>query len=288
MKEKLISAFSNLADSAISTAPKVVVGIVLLVVGLAVAKIIEVVLRFILTRIRFDSLMEKAGIDKTLQRIGLRQQLNVTIPRIVYFLTLIVLARTASDGLGMTAISGAIGAFFAYLPNIIAALLLLIVGAAISQFASETVVEAARNANLDFASSLGKLVSGLIMFVIGMMAIGQLQIDTNMVRIVTSFILGAGALAFGLAFGLGTRDVVRNITAGFYLKKHLLAGENVEIAGQTGILRSVTTTHVVLQDAQGAEISVANAIFLDQVTKQTFRSPVPPAAPPELPPAPQE
>ena len=219
MKEKLLSAFTNLADSAIAAAPRVLVGIVLMVVGLAIAKIIEVVLRFILTRIRFDSLMEKAGIDKTLQRVGLRQQLNVTIPRIVYFLTLIVLARTASDGLGLTAISGAIGAFFAYLPNIIAALLLLIVGAAVSQFASETVVEAGRNSGLDFAPALGKLVSGLIMFVVGMMAIGQLQIDTNMVRIVTSFILGAAALAFGLAFGLGTRDVVRNITAGFYLKR---------------------------------------------------------------------
>jgi hypothetical protein len=276
MKEKLVSAFSNLADSAIATAPKVLVGIVLMVVGLAVAKIIEVVLRFILTRIRFDSLMEKAGIDKTLQRIGLRQQLNVTIPRIVYFLTLIVLARTASDGLGLTAISGAIGAFFAYLPNIIAALLLLIVGAAVSQFASETVVEAARNSGVDFAPALGKMISGLIMFVVGMMAIGQLQIDTNMVRIVTSFILGAGALAFGLAFGLGTRDVVRNITAGFYLRKHLLIQETVEIAGQVGVLRSITATHVVLEGASGVEISIANATFLDQVAKQTLRPAVPP------------
>jgi len=92
-----------------------------------IAKVIETVLRFLLTRLRFDTLMERTGIDKTLQRIGLRQQLNVVIPRLVYFLTLIVLARTASDALGMTAIAGAIGAFFAYLPNIIAALLLLVV-----------------------------------------------------------------------------------------------------------------------------------------------------------------
>lgn len=280
MKEKLFSAFENLADSAVAAAPRVLIGIVLMVVGLLAAKIIEIVLRFILTRIRFDGLMEKAGIDKTLQRVGLRQQLNVTIPRIVYFLTLIVIARTAADGLGLTAISSAIGAFFAYLPNIIAALLLLIVGTAVSQFASETVTEAGRNSGLDFAPTLGKLVSGLIMFVVGMMAIGQLQIDTNMVRIVTSFILGGGALAFGLAFGLGTRDVVRNITAGFYLRKHLLVGERVEIIGQSGILRSITATHVVLEGEDGIEISLANSMFLDQVAKQTLRPPaqVPPAA----------
>jgi hypothetical protein len=267
MKEKLVSAFTNLLDSAIAAAPKVLVGIVLIVVGLLVAKIIEVVLRFVLTRLRFDHLMQKAGIDKTLQRIGLRQQLNIVIPRLVYFLTLIVLARTASDALGLTAISVAIGAFFAYLPNIVAALLLLIVGTSIAQFAAGTVEQAGRSSGIDFAPALGKLVSALIMFVVGMMAIGQLQIDTNMVRIVTSFILGGAALAFGLAFGLGTRDVVRNITAGFYLRKHLLIGKTLEIAGQRGVLKGVTATHTILE-ADSGEISVANATFLDQVAKQ--------------------
>jgi small-conductance mechanosensitive channel len=106
-----------------------------------------------------------------------------------------------------------------------------------------------------------------------------LQIDTNMVRIVTSFILGAGALAFGLAFGLGTRDVVRNITAGFYLRKHLLMGERLEIIGQTGILRSITATHVVLGGDDGTEISIGNGTFLDQVAKQVVRPPGGPLEP---------
>ena len=172
----------------------------------------------------------------------------------------------------MTAISVAIGAFFAYLPNIIAALLLLIVGTSVGQFAGDTVAEAARNSGIDFAPSLGKMVSFLIMFVVAMMAIGQLQIDTNMVRIVTSFILGGGALAFGLAFGLGTRDVVRNITAGFYLRKYLMIRETVEVAGQRGVLTRITATHAILEN-EGAEISVANSLFLDQVAKQTIKEP---------------
>lgn len=99
MKEKLLQSFSHLLDSVIAAAPKVVVGILLVVVGLVVAKIVEVVLRFILVRVRFDSLVEKAGIDKALQRIGLRQQLNLFIPRLVYFLTILLLAKTASDAL---------------------------------------------------------------------------------------------------------------------------------------------------------------------------------------------
>jgi hypothetical protein len=267
MIQKLTQAFQGLLDSTISAAPRVAVGLMLIIIGLVVAKLIEIGLRFILTRIRFDSLMERAGIDKAMQRIGVRQQLNSFIPRLVYFLTLFVLAKTAADALGLAAISDAIGAFFAYLPNIVAALFLMILGTSIAQFASETVTQAARNSGIDFAPALGKLVSGLIVFVVSMMAIAQLKIDTNMVRIVASFVLGGAALAFGIAFGFGTRDVIRQITAGFYLRKFLEIGKPVEIDGARGILKGITATHALLEgDSQ--EISVANTTFLEKIVRQ--------------------
>ncbi len=267
MKEKLLESFGNLVTSVITAAPKVAVGIVLIILGLVVAKLVEIVLRMLLVRVRFDSLMERAGIDKALQRIGLRQQLNVFIPRLIYFLVIFLLAKTASDALGLVAISNAIGAFFSYLPNIVAALLLLILGSTVGQFAGQMVTQAAESSGIDFAPSLGKLVSGLILFVVAMMAIAQLKIDTEMVRIVTSFILGGGALAFGLSFGLGTRDVVRNIVAGFYARKFLAVGKRLEIAGQSGVLTAITATHAIVE-SDGKDLSISNSTFLDQVCKQ--------------------
>lgn len=267
MKEKLLQSFGHLLDSIISSAPRVAVGILLVILAFVVAKLIEISLRFVLTRIRFDALLEKTGIDKALFRIGLRQKLNLFIPRLVYFLVLLILAKTASDALGLIAISGAIAAFFGYLPNIVAALLLLILGSSVGQFAGNMVAESAQNSGIDFASSIGKLVSSLILFVVAMMAIAQLKIDTGMVRIVTSFILGGAALAFGISFGLGTRDVVRNITAGFYLRKFLEIGKRLEISGQEGLLTQINATHAILE-FEGQSISVSNSIFLTQIAKQ--------------------
>lgn len=267
MKEKLLESFGNLLNATISAAPKVLVGILLFIAGLAFAKLVEVVLRLILVRVRFDSLIERAGVDKALQRIGLRQQLNFFIPRLVYFLVIFLIAKTASDALGLVAISSAIGAFFEYLPNIIAALLLLILGSTVGQFAGQMVTQSAESSGLDFAGTLGKLVSGLIMFVVAMMAIGQLKIDTEMVRIVTSFILGGAAIAFGLSFGLGTRDIIRNIVAGFYVRKFLEVGKNLEVAGQRGVLQAITATHTIMT-SEGQEISVSNSTFLEQASKQ--------------------
>lgn len=153
MKEKLLEAFANLGNSVITALPKVAIGILLVILGLVVAKVVEFVLRTMLVRLRFDNLMEKAGIDKALQRIGLRQQLNLFLPKLAYFLVLFLLAKTASDALGLAAISNAIGAFFAYLPNIIAALLLLILGTTVGQFAGQMVTQAAESAGIDSAST---------------------------------------------------------------------------------------------------------------------------------------
>ena len=267
MKERLLQAFEGLGNEVVTAAPKVAIGILLVILSLVVAKALEIVLRTMLVRVHFDGAIEKIGIDKALHRIGVRQKMSLFLPKLLYFLILFLLAKTASDALGLLAISSAIGAFFAYLPNMIAALLLLVLGSTVGQFAGQMATQAAESSGIDFAPSLGKLVSALIIFIIAMMAIGQLKIDTQMIRIVTGFVLGAWALAFGLAFGLGTRDIVRNIVVGFYTRKFFSIGKRLEVAGQSGVLTAITATHTIL-DSDGHDVMIANTTFLEQTSKQ--------------------
>lgn len=267
MEERLLQAFAGLGNSVVTAAPKVAVGILLVILSLIVAKLVEIALRSMLVRVHFDGAIEKIGIEQALHRIGFRQKMSLFLPRLIYFLIIFLLAKTASDAFGLIAVSNAIGAFFSYLPNIIAALLLLILGSTVGQFAGQMVTQAAESSGIDFAPSLGKLVSALIIFIVAMMAIGQLKIDTQMVRLVTAFVLGAGALAFGLAFGLGTRDIVRNIVVGFYTRKFFSVGKRLEVAGQSGVLTAVTATHTIL-DSEGHDVMIANTTFLEQTSKQ--------------------
>ena len=65
----------------------------------------------------------------------------------------------------------------------------------------------------------------------------------------------------------GTREIVRNIVAGFYTRKFLAVGQSLEIAGNNGILTAITATHTILNH-EGQDIMVANATFLDQTSKQ--------------------
>lgn len=267
IRQQLVAVFDRLVESIIAATPMVILAIVLIIAALLVAKLTERILRSVLTRLRFDSLLGKVGIDQALGQIGVRQEMSRFLPRVVYWLLLFLFAKTAADSLGLTAISSAIGAFMAYLPNVVAALLIILVGTALAQFAGRAVAEAAENSGIDFASSLGGLVSGLLLLVVGIMAISQLRIDTDIVRLVIAALLAGFALAFGLSIGLGSRDVTRNILAGFYARKTFQIGEELEIAGERGTLTSITPTQTILEQ-DGRTVAVANSVFLEQVAKQ--------------------
>ena len=266
VKDQLLATWNNLVQGVVDSLPLVLTGVILLVFAFVVAKIVERVLRAILIRTKFDGLLQKVGIDKTLQKMGIRQSLNHFLPRVVYFLLLFMFLQSAVDALGLTIISSAMSAFFAYLPNLIAALLLLFLGTSAAQFAGGAVRRAAEDAAIDYAASLGTVVSSLILFIVGIMAFGQLKLDTDIVRIVTICLLCGVGLAFGLSFGLGSRDVTRNILAGFYAKRLFNAGDEIEIRGERGRLRAITPTQAVIEK-EGEFITVANGVFLDEVVR---------------------
>lgn len=267
MQQQLLQIASDLQQLVIGAIPQVIVGLAVAVVLVLVAKLAERLLRALLVRIRFDALLEQAGIDKTLQKMGIRQSLNQVLPRLAYFLLLLLFARTAADGFGLTAISEGIAAMFAYLPNVVAAVLLIVVGTSVGQFVGQTVTRAAEESGVEFARPLGSLVSGLILFIVGVMAIGQLRFDTDMVRIVTVCTLSGLALAFGLSVGLGTRDITRNVLAGFYARKIFSSGDTLEIRGERGVLKAITATQTLIEHDSGL-VTVANSAFLDETIRR--------------------
>ncbi len=263
----LTSSFTEFFETAAAWIPKIATGILLFIGALFVAKIIARVFQVVLARIKIDSLSAKVGIRQMIDRMGVRSQLSELVPRVVYFLLLVLFTRTACDALGLTVISEAIGSFLGYLPNLGAAIVILVFGGTAAQFSGRIITQNAKNAGIDFASSLGNIVSGGIIFVIGVMAVGQLKLDTDIIRLLSAGILAGAALAFGLSFGLGTRDITRNMLAGFYARKVFRIGDTIEVKGETGTLRSITPTAVVLEQDTGT-VTLSNRVFIEETIKK--------------------
>ena len=268
IREQLTTTVQDTVESLIMWTPRVLGGLLLLLLALVVAKILERTLRTLLTRLKVGTALQRLGVEDALKRIGIAQPLDQLLPRVAYYLLLALVARTLADSLALGPVSDAIGAFFAYLPNVIAAVIILLVGSIVAQLAGQMVSRAARESGIDFATSLGSVVSALIIFVLGIMAVAQLRIDTEIIRLVIACVLAGVALAFGLSFGLGTREITRNLIAGFYARKIFSTGKEIEIRGERGVLRSITPTQTLLVKEDDTLVAVSNASFLEDVVKQ--------------------
>lgn len=267
IRDQLVQSFRDMGMTIVDSAPRVITGLALIVMLFLVTKLLERVMRRMFKRIQLDALFEKVGFDRTLKELGLKQPPSEVLARVVYYLLLFLFARAVVDALGILVISQAMGTFFGYLPNLVAAVLILVLGTAGGQVAARAVAASAEGSGLDYGASLGKAVSGLILFIAGIMAVGQLQVDTEIVRIVTSSLLAGLALAFGLSVGLGSKEVTRNILAGYYARQILRVGDRVEIDGQEGRLKSIAATMTVLE-TDSETVALSNQKYFDSVVKQ--------------------
>ncbi|MCK9997167.1 MAG: mechanosensitive ion channel [Candidatus Krumholzibacteria bacterium] len=263
----LNSVLNSLLESVAGFAPKALTALGVFLIGYILAKITAKAIRTMFDKLRLNDLLEKVGLTDTLGKLGLHETPGFLLSRLAYYLILALFIKSAALSVGLMAVADAMTAFFAYLPNLLAATIVLFIGMIIAQFASGAVTRSARNSGVEFAPVLGRAVSSLIIFVVGLMAVTQLQIDTQIILSVVLILLSGGALALALTFGLGSREITRNLIAGFYARKIFEPGEKIEIGGREGILAGITPVHALI-DEDGRTTTIPNSVFLEEAVRQ--------------------
>ena len=263
----LTSVLESLTTAFADFLPKALTGIGVLIIGWLLAKILAKAIRTSFDKFKINDLLERLGLTATLKRLGMQDSPGNLLAKLTYFLILTLFIQSAAQSVGLVAVSGAITAFFAYLPSATAAALVLLVGLLVAQFASGAVTRSARDSGVEFAAILGRIVSGLIIFVVGLMAVTQLQIDTEVIRSVVLVILTGCALALALTFGLGSRDITRNLVAGYYARKIFEPGEPIEIQGRKGVLAGISPVHALIEE-DGRLTTIPNSVFIEEAVRQ--------------------
>ncbi len=267
IQTRFSEVFQGMVEGAVNSVPQILVGAVLVVLALLVAKGVERLLRAVMRKLRFDALVRRSGIDGWLSRIGIRHSLDDVVPRAVYFILLFLFAREAAAALGLIAISEAIGSVVSYLPRLISAFLILLVGSAIAHMAGRAVADGGRAAGMEFAPVLGRVFTGALLFILVVMVLGQLRVETALLRELTVIVVAGGALGLALSFGLGSRDISRNILSGLYIRKVIRVGDVIEIADRRGRVEAITPTQTILRDGERSFI-LSNSIFLDSIAER--------------------
>jgi small-conductance mechanosensitive channel len=180
--------------------------LLILIVGWIIAKAIRGIINWLLKVVRFDMLADKAGISEVLRKGDLKVSAREVVSGIVYWLIIIMVLVMTVDALGLPKASDVLASLFAYVPNVIAALLVLVVAMFLASFVSGIVRTAAGNANMPKPDILAGVSRWAIIVFAVTIALEQLGIAPLLVSATFNIILGGIVLALALAFGLGGKD----------------------------------------------------------------------------------
>jgi len=195
--------------------PKLLAGIVILFLGILIARLVRgVTVRFFLA-IRLDRLSDRLGVSAFLARGDVRYTVAEILATTIYWLVLLFSFQILGLTLGLEGMSAFFGQILAYVPRLLVALVIVLVGIAFGFFFGEAVQVAASNAQFPAAKPIGATVKALISFFAFAMALEELRIASELFVTTMEIVIGAAAFALALAFGLGCKDLAGNAVQGW-------------------------------------------------------------------------
>lgn len=270
-KDTVLAPMMGLWTKVAEFMPNIVAALLLLIVGYFVAKLIGTVVRKLLEKLGLDRITESSGIANAVQSTGLEASASAIFGKIVYWLIFLTFMISAADTLGLPRVSSTIDDFVLYLPKLLGALLVVIIGLFAAHLVRTAVETAAQGMNLEYGRALGTLIHTIMVIVIISLAIGQLEIETALLNQVISIVLLAIAAAVALSLGMGTRGISSNIVAGLYARDLFQPGDKIVVGDISGTVAEVSTTNTVLELDDGSSYSVPNQDLIAQQVKTTER-----------------
>src|SRR5215204_1419640 len=195
-----------------SFVPQLIGALVILIIGYIIAKALQAITTRVLQGMGFQGWMESGGIKQFFDRSQTQQTPLSIIGKLIFWLVFIIAITMAVDTLGISAISDVLAQFIAYIPNIIAAILILVLVTLLANFVVG-IVRGATGSNV-----IGSVAQyGIIVFA-AFAALTQLGIAPELIAPTFLILLGGVTLAAAIAFGLGGQGVAQQIVEDGYEK----------------------------------------------------------------------
>jgi hypothetical protein len=210
-QEAFMLAFSNILNNVLSYIPIFLAALVVFLVGLVVAKWAKVLVVKVLESLRLSSIVKKSGFEPFLKKAEITVKLEEVLGGLVKWLVILVFFITTVNILGLTTVSLVLNNILAYIPRVISAVLVLTVGVLLAGFVESLIKGALAQVDLKTSRLLGKISSYLVVIFTTLAAINELQIAKTLVNTLFIGFVAMLALGFGLAIGLGAKDLVSEI-----------------------------------------------------------------------------
>ena len=243
--------------------PRLGGALALLLVGLLLTRLLTRLLLRGMQAIGVDRLADRGGVTNVLQASGLGGSLAGLIAQAIRIFLTIVVVFAALSLLGLQFLSVSLNQAILELPRIFIAAALVLAGAVVAGAARQRTDRLTYQ--LDFPVPLGQIVQIAVLAVFGIIAAAEIGISTALLLVMIGVLLAAVSGTFTLAFGLGSREVARALSAGRYLRHDYRVGQEISFGDIRGRITRIHSTSTMLDAGAGRSIRVPNHLLLDSV-----------------------
>ena len=202
--------------------PGFIVALIIFAIGWILAALVEKLVEHIFKALKVDAALKSAGMEDVIKRAGYNLNSGLFIGVLCKRFVIVVFLMASFDILGLGQVNEFLRSVVAYLPQVIVAALVLIISAVVATAMQKVVVASARAGHLHVAELAGRVTKWSIWIFAILTALYTLGVAPGIIQTVLTAVFAGGALAFGLAFGLGGKETAQKIiekTSGAILQK---------------------------------------------------------------------
>ena len=263
ISQSISEALEKLRLVAVDFFPKFIVALVILIIGEIFAKLVKFSLSKILKAIKLDALAERIKLDEVLSGIGIKAKISKILSSLFYWIILLVFIIVATDYLNIEAVSSGIKTIVAYVPTITTALIVFLMGMVVATLVKRAVYSVTSSIGLSGAQVISNIVYYLLAVLVGITAMNKAGIETDLISTYLIMIMGSMLLAFGVAYGIASKDLVGNILSSYYSKDKFKVGDMVRIGDVEGEIEKVDSMSIILNSGD-KKVIVPSKRFLNE------------------------
>lgn len=191
--------------------PNLIIAVVILAIGWILAALIEKLVEHLFKALKVDAALKSAGLEDVVKRSGHNLNSGLFVGALVKWFIIVVFLIASFDVLGLSQVTLFLRQVVNYLPQVIVAVLILMVAMVVGSAMERIVIASSKATNLKSAEMLGHITRWSIWIFAILTALFNLGIAPSIIQTVITAVFAGGALAIGLAFGLGGRDYAQKL-----------------------------------------------------------------------------
>ena len=244
-----MTALTQLLTQLVAFVPNLLAALLIIAVGYVATRVITTALKRLLKLVGVDKLGARLQRVDVIAQSDIEISLSTIVAQVIYYFLMLIILVAATDVLGLPVVSALVATAIAYVPNLVAAIVILVIGAIVADILRELTTVTCRSVGIPSAGMVGSIVFWFVFIAILLTALSQAQLETDFVIINLSIVLAGLALAFALAYGLAARPLMSGFLAQFYNRGKVLVGDRIRIAGDEGLIVSIDRASFTLEAA---------------------------------------